>query len=1004
MNMQRLLAASLFPLLISYGAQADFLDRSDWQISASNNSGALSNLYDGNNKTRWTTKAVKQQGQYIEIDLAGSYLIDQVLLNSWNSPADYPEAYSVYTSIDGESWGEPVAFGVGQTITEVNFPATQARYVKIIQEGTSSQYWWSIDELYINQRVTKQLDSSNWSLSASSNSNKLVNALDGDVSTRWDTGVQQADGQYLLVDLGSEQTFDRIVLDSEASKNDYPRNYAISVSDDNSNWQTVVYNGAGDSATTTIDFHDKTARYIKIEQTGSSSKYYWSVHELAIYANAADSETGNTGFTLLNSISELRTAMTGSGGKYKMAPGHYIATDFTEDGTSVLYMSGSNNIIDLSDVTIDIPTSLLNTAVSTIWTGDYHWVLIEGHNNTLINGNFISSYPNGDLFVSDFKTHNDDRERQPRKSATYFKVWGDGNSFINNTIVVRGSFPYGYGDMFGKGSGSTFGLRKHCAFQVVGDNTLIDGMDITQLAFCHAIFMQGADNTTIRNTVVKGRVRAGADMYDDGSDSLPDQVDYIVQQPYWYADVLIPEDKVYNLTEDGIRSYASGTKADGTVADTGSVVIENTQVINMRNCYALVQSSQATVNNVTAKGCAESSFSIPSNGSLTNAVGDAAFAPLVGMPYGNESNIYLDITIKEPPYSTGPSKFTNIAGSGHTIILRSDGNQPADDKPITVGYAWDRWEWAGDTSNLYRHGAEDNTIYNFTDREVELTSYADDSNTVISSGGACVARQPEGLNTFDVGEDSAGFIWSSRSGNISHYSVRYSADSGENWITQNIDAPAISTVISGLSAGTEYQWQIRSVCSDGSGSDYVDAFNPFTTKASSVDEPITYTVSVASADNGSISPSGSLQFVEGQTQSFNLEADTGYQVADLLVNGVSMGALSSYTLTDISADTVISASFEKIIVDEEETDPETQPEGEYTEVSAGFSYTGSGSFKWKVQSISSFINSWNLQSLTINGQQITNNWYAVNELPAAIDGYYYLEYTGNFAWSHIEME
>lgn len=190
-------------------------------------------------------------------------------------------------------------------------------------------------------------------------------------------------------------------------------------------------------------------------------------------------------------------------------------------------------MIDFTDVTLDIPTSLLATNYSCS-DGYYQSVLIEGDGNTLINGEFINTYPDGDLFVSDFKTHNEDSDRRPYKSNTYVRVWGDNTTLKNNSFVVRGSFPYGYGDMFGKGSENTFGLKKHCGILVSADDVLIDGVNILQLAFCHALFMQGSDNTTIRNTTIQGRVRMGADMYKDGEDSLPDQVDYLQQEPDWY--------------------------------------------------------------------------------------------------------------------------------------------------------------------------------------------------------------------------------------------------------------------------------------------------------------------------------------------------------------------------------------------------------------------------------------------------------------------------------------
>ncbi|TCS40312.1 discoidin domain-containing protein [Reinekea marinisedimentorum] len=704
------------------------MDRASWVLTASSNSSALYYATDGDDSTRWTTKEIKANDQYIDIDFGDSYYIDGVVLDSWESPRDYPDAYSVYVSENGADWGDPVAIGIGQSITEISFAAVDTRYLRIQQEGVSTKYWWSIHEIYVSEREVSELDSSNWSLSASNNNDDVIYAIDGSTSTRWTTEEYQTTGQYFQVDLGASETFDRIVLNSENSSGDYPRNYALYVSDDGSSWETVVYNGAGDSATTTIDFHDQTARYLKIEQLGSSDDRWWSIHELSIYADAADSETGNTGWTTLSSIDELRDALDASNGTYRMEPGTYTFDDFDPDGNgcTVLYMAGENTMIDFTDVVIDIPTSLLATNYSCS-DGWYQSILIEGDGNTLINGSFINTYPNGDLFVTDFKSHNEDSERRPYKSNTYMRIWGDNTTLKNNSMIVRGSFPYGYGDMFGKGSGSTYGLKKHCAVLVSADDVVIDGFDLTQLAFCHGIFMQGSDNTTIRNTTVQGRVRLGADMYQDGDDSLPGMVDFLQQQPTWYEGDPIVEDRMYNLTEDGIRAYSSGTKKDGETYDTGSIYVEESSVTNMRNCFALVAADEAELEGVTVKGCAENGYSVPSGSTVSNAYGDAAYAPLIQMPYGNESNISMDITLIEPGFASGPYKFSNIAGSNHTIILRNDGSEPNDSLPILIGYAWDRWE--DDEDNLYRNGASGITLYNYTERDVELTEYAED-NTV----------------------------------------------------------------------------------------------------------------------------------------------------------------------------------------------------------------------------------------------------------------------------------
>jgi hypothetical protein len=71
-----------------------------------------------------------------------------------------------------------------------------------------------------------------------------------------------------------------------------------------------------------------------------------------------------------------------------------------------------------------------------------------------------------------------------------------------------------------------------------------------------------------------------------------------------------------------------------------------------------------------------------------------------------------------------------------------------------------------------------------------------------------------------------------------------------------------------------------------------------------------YTIGASAGANGTISPSGSLSALGGTNQQFTITPAAGYRVADLLVDGVSQGALlTSYTFYDVQAGHTISATF-----------------------------------------------------------------------------------------------
>src|SRR5205814_4694938 len=71
----------------------------------------------------------------------------------------------------------------------------------------------------------------------------------------------------------------------------------------------------------------------------------------------------------------------------------------------------------------------------------------------------------------------------------------------------------------------------------------------------------------------------------------------------------------------------------------------------------------------------------------------------------------------------------------------------------------------------------------------------------------------------------------------------------------------------------------------------------------------THTVTASAGANGAISPSGAVAVNDGDSQSFTITPDAHYHVADVLVDGVSVGAVTSYSFSNVTADHTIVATF-----------------------------------------------------------------------------------------------
>src|SRR5262249_53561236 len=74
----------------------------------------------------------------------------------------------------------------------------------------------------------------------------------------------------------------------------------------------------------------------------------------------------------------------------------------------------------------------------------------------------------------------------------------------------------------------------------------------------------------------------------------------------------------------------------------------------------------------------------------------------------------------------------------------------------------------------------------------------------------------------------------------------------------------------------------------------------------------TYTITASAGANGSISPSGSIVVNQGASQSFTITPSARYEVADVTVDGSSVGAVTSYNFSNVQAAHTISATFSAI--------------------------------------------------------------------------------------------
>lgn len=141
------------------------------------------------------------------------------------------------------------------------------------------------------------------------------------------------------------------------------------------------------------------------------------------------------------------------------------------------------------------------------------------------------------------------------------------------------------------------------------------------------------------------------------------------------------------------------------------------------------------------------------------------------------------------------------------------------------------------------------------------------------------------------------------------YRVYYRTEGGHYdysapvWPQQSDDSTLTTCTIDNLSADTTYSFVVRAfVENEESGdSNEISYHTPAATITS-------YTISAGSGPNGSVYP-GSATVNQGESQTFSFTADDGYAIADVQVDGVSVGPVSSYTFSSVSSDHAIHAFF-----------------------------------------------------------------------------------------------
>lgn len=147
------------------------------------------------------------------------------------------------------------------------------------------------------------------------------------------------------------------------------------------------------------------------------------------------------------------------------------------------------------------------------------------------------------------------------------------------------------------------------------------------------------------------------------------------------------------------------------------------------------------------------------------------------------------------------------------------------------------------------------------------------------------------INTFDITTSAGSGGSISPSGTVS---VSYGSDQAFT-ITPNTGYHVVDVIVDDISVGATTNYTFTNVLS-----------NHTITASFAIN---TFSITATAGAQGSISPSGNVSVTYGNSQTFTISANTGYHIANVLVDSVSQGAISSFTFNSVNAAHTISASF-----------------------------------------------------------------------------------------------
>ena len=366
---------------------------------------------------------------------------------------------------------------------------------------------------------------------------------------------------------------------------------------------------------------------------------------------------------VVRSLAELAEAAGQDRREIVLAPGEYeIAGLFTDADIAgrrrrgdfaYLRFAGSGNMFHFRGARIRLDTRLRQRFRPPVHSDE---IVISGNDNTL-----------HDLSI---ECHGEGTS----PGGALLRIAGEGNRLYGASLLVKGSEPYGYGDLFGKGGPDVLWHHKHSGVCITGSRTELRDCRLVMRSFGHGYYIQGeASDILFERCRVEGEMRATSDMLAETSGRAFD-VDFRTVGVNREGRHRVSPGYRKSLAEDGFRTYNQNR----------NVVFRDCMAVHMRAGFELRTRGGGRLENCAALGC-ERGFWVAGGMTLHQCRADARHGPALFVE-GDGAVIDLEILPESSEFNV--HALAAIHGSGHRIDLRpAGGRERARPLPILLGFA-----------------------------------------------------------------------------------------------------------------------------------------------------------------------------------------------------------------------------------------------------------------------------------------------------------------------------